>query len=346
MKKLLMVLLAIFLFVVPCVYAENYTYSEVGFTFKDIETDVIVGGLPIKAVFLREDIDLKIESKKFLDVDGFLSYKLSPGKWKIGVVIDNPKTAFPDYQGSLDFQFDQDFVELSQIVYVERVGLVDGVVTDHKGNLIKEASVNIKCGDEFELEALSDGFGAFDFGLVPTGTCKLSAQKNNLVGFQKVDVLVGGLSEVNMALENSFFGSTPIYYLLLIIVIFVLVAYLAVRISRKRFKKKNDSLVNTVTEIEVPHETVLTELSVGDTGLNLRAKDLMKTFNAKEKKVVDYLLDGDYSAGQARIRDATGIPKTSLSRVFDGLESKKIVEIEKVGKLKKVKLTDWFLGRD
>ncbi len=346
MKKLAIGILVFLLALVP-VMAANYTYSEVGLTFRDIESDNVVHSLPISLVFQNSDYDLKIESKKFIDINGVVNYKLSPGFWKVEVLVDNPRTPIPDYHGIVTLDVPKGFEIVEQTVYIEKVGFVDGFVTDEKGSLVKNAEVNLKCGDKFSTETTSDDYGSFDFGIVPVGDCKVSAKANEQVGFQKVNVGVGNLTEVSVSLDSSFLATTPVYYFVIVIIIFVIVAYFVVRISKKKFKKKKGAVVNTVTEINVePQETIVKEISIGPTGLNLRAKDLIKTLNAKEKKIVQFLLDHDDKGSQARIRDSTGIPKTSLARLLDNLESKNIIRIEKIGKLKKVYLTDWFLGKD
>jgi uncharacterized membrane protein len=72
----------------------------------------------------------------------------------------------------------------------------------------------------------------------------------------------------------------------------------------------------------------------------------METLNEREKKVVQFLLEEKGIATQAKIRNGTAIPKTSLVRVFQSLETKKVVSIEKIGKMKKITVTDWFMGKE
>ena len=70
----------------------------------------------------------------------------------------------------------------------------------------------------------------------------------------------------------------------------------------------------------------------------------MKTLNEKEKKVVDFLIENKETT-QAKIYRNTGISKASLSRTTFSLENKRIIETQKIGKLKKIKLSKWFLKR-
>ena len=58
------------------------------------------------------------------------------------------------------------------------------------------------------------------------------------------------------------------------------------------------------------------------------------------------LIESKNHSSQSKVRYSTGIPKTSLGRILDNLVGKKVISIEKVGKLKKISLTDWFLGKD
>ena len=74
-----------------------------------------------------------------------------------------------------------------------------------------------------------------------------------------------------------------------------------------------------------------------------RMRDLMETLSEQEGQVVQFLIDSNGSATQAKIMHSTGIPKASLSRYIDKLEQKKIIETLKIGKVNKIKLSKWFL---
>ena len=80
--------------------------------------------------------------------------------------------------------------------------------------------------------------------------------------------------------------------------------------------------------------------------VSARAQDILKTLSENEKKVAEHLLSSGNNSTQARMRNSLGMPKTSLARVLQMLERKRVVEVERIGKLKKVRLTDWFLGRE
>ena len=197
MKKLAIGILVFLLALVP-VMAANYTYSEVGLTFRDIESDNVVHSLPISLVFQNSDYDLKIESKKFIDINGVVNYKLSPGFWKVEVLVDNPRTPIPDYHGIVTLDVPKGFEIVEQTVYIEKVGFVDGFVTDEKGSLVKNAEVNLKCGDKFSTETTSDDYGSFDFGIVPVENTLggVVSQVNQLI--LNTELFVSGAVELSI----------------------------------------------------------------------------------------------------------------------------------------------------
>ena len=50
----------------------------------------------------------------------------------------------------------------------------------------------------------------------------------------------------------------------------------------------------------------------------------------------------NFFVNQANIIHGAGIPKTTLVRLLSSLEKKKILEVEKFGKSKRVRFTAWF----
>ena len=71
-----------------------------------------------------------------------------------------------------------------------------------------------------------------------------------------------------------------------------------------------------------------------------------RTLPVRERAVVGLLLGNGNASSQNIIKQKTGIPRTTLIRVLDALEAKKIITTESMGKLKKVRLTPWFLEKD
>ena len=74
-----------------------------------------------------------------------------------------------------------------------------------------------------------------------------------------------------------------------------------------------------------------------------KLKAVLKTSNENEKKVLEYLISNGNKSTSSKIRHDLKIAKTTLSRILDRLEKKKILELEREGKLKKVKIADWLI---
>ncbi len=80
-------------------------------------------------------------------------------------------------------------------------------------------------------------------------------------------------------------------------------------------------------------------------------KNILRTLPGKERPVMECILKSAASGSeeytkyttQARLRNELALPKTTLARILSSLEARKLITIETIGKLKKVKLTDWVL---
>jgi uncharacterized membrane protein len=126
--------------------------------------------------------------------------------------------------------------------------------------------------------------------------------------------------------------------------------HLTEKVHRKEAKKEHSKEAKTgekeKKDKKEKEEQRVEEKKEEKEELNPRARDIMKTLNEREQQVVQFLLQHENASTQATLRNNTGIPKTTLVRVFQSLESKKIIFIEKIGKMKKIVITPWFLGKE
>jgi len=72
---------------------------------------------------------------------------------------------------------------------------------------------------------------------------------------------------------------------------------------------------------------------------------IMSAMHPREKEILQSIVEQNGKTTQARVYHATGIPTTSLSRWMDSLERKGLVESKRLGKLRRVYLTEKFLGK-
>jgi uncharacterized membrane protein len=77
---------------------------------------------------------------------------------------------------------------------------------------------------------------------------------------------------------------------------------------------------------------------------NNHMKTILKGLSEREQEILKILMEYKGQTTQARIYHATGIPTTSLSRWMDSLERKGLIESNRRGKLRDLKITTKFRG--
>jgi uncharacterized membrane protein len=246
--------------------------------------------------------------------DDFLTLGLNDGIYTISVSLDQIDTSGFDYYSTAEVTVSGDTNTTFTFL---PVGSLRGVVYDKNNNLVSDADLKVECNANYGdlTNKKTDDFGSFSFDALPIGECSVYAKKRGISGDSEIlSISQGSVQTVEIILNR---GNT-----LNLITIIVVVIVLIIILFFTFYKLKPEKEVR-----------------------NKRADDLMKTFNEKEKAVVELLLK-EKKLYQNKIVHTTGIPKTSIVRVFQSLESKKVISIEKIGKAKIVKLTDWFLEKE
>ena len=232
------------------------------------------------------------------------------------------------------------------------IGSLRGIVKDTLANVVSKAQLSFHCHElDIDYPPMTDTFGFFATEL-PVGSCTITASFNSGVGYVTIDIKRGDLKDLEITLDKTILDYGETTRLSLIVLLFVLFLILII-ISIVGFivykKKKTTSLVipSEITLSEIRHATkeIKEPSSKEATSPHQRYEDILPTLNAKEQCVVAYLLEHNHYASQASLRHATKIPRTTLTRLFQTMESKKIITVEKLGKMVKVTLTDWFVGK-
>ncbi|NQV08682.1 hypothetical protein HQ529_02390 [Candidatus Woesearchaeota archaeon] len=345
-KGLLLVLLVIFSYSVMAQDLETFGATEMGIApppppetaadelerfdaellLKDYNTKELISDIHI-TVELYDKTNNKItKTIKYVGEDGLLKLGLEPVLWDIVLKVDELTTLGKDYYFKSNYDVSGNF---NDTIYVLPVGSVKGIVYDKSGDVISDANIKFECGSSYgELEEkTSDKYGSFVNYWLPVGTCRVTAMYGKAIGFNDVELRNGDLTNLDITLNKSLVKNRLSLIWIAIVALLFIVAYLAVPLFRKK-----DNLV-------------VKEIDEGKT-INKREKDILGSLKEREKKVVNFLLEHDNKSNQANIINNTGIPKTTMHRVFDSLESRNIIKIEKIGKLKKVELTGWFLDKE
>jgi len=217
------------------------------------------------------------------------------------------------------------------ISMVDAQTTVKGVVLDSLDNLVDGAELKADC--LMDERFVTDKFGSFMIEGLPSGNCRIYATFADGVGFEDI-VIEEKTLDLEIKLDKTIvkFSERSNYNVLLfvlgiVILILILLYFKLLRKERKIERKVKEE------EKEIKRSE------------HKRARDILKTSNAKERKIIEFLLDNNHISSQSKIRHNTGITRTSLARCLKGLEAKNIVSLERIGKLVKVKLTEWFLEK-
>lgn len=357
-------------------------YTDLVITLKDASSDNGIGAMPIEIKLTNTQTKAEILTTRYLsDNESKFSYKLSPGKWDMEIIADNIMTYAFDYFAKETISAEVGESTIDKTFYMTQVGAIEGAVIDKARKIVKNAELKIKCKKDLGIEypLKTDNFGSFNIDIAPVGKCKISAQSQGIIGEVEAEIKQGQVNTLIVQLEKTVAYSPLniltyglIALIALAIVIGGFVAYKKameqIKIKRivKKYKKnpekespkeepkkagskevieekQQDTKAAEETKKEIKEPLTETEAKKE---INPRARDIMKTLNEREIKIVEFIMSNDNKSTQAGIRNATGIPKTSLSRTFLSLESKKVIKIETVGKLKKIELTDWFMGKE
>ncbi len=265
------------------------------------------------------------------DASGTITLSLPSGYYNVRLGIDDPTTTGFDLFTSFSVDLNGSGRSITSALFP--VGSLKAMVTDAGGRPVAHALLRLDCEKDYgeETTFYTDEFGRVSVPYVPDGNCTLRSAVGQHLTTAKVAVTQGGEKTVTLVFQDYRISGPWTPYAL------AGLAVLAVAAAAWLFWRRRSSGMDPVQRQAVTQ---------GE-------QDLLTALSETEREVVEYLLEGraassepsTFYASQARIVYGAGIPKTSLVRTLKGLERKRIVTIEKVGKLKKVSLTDWFLKR-
>lgn len=277
----------------------------------------------IASITIAKDGHVVSQFRKYL-ASNIVEFNVEEGTYLVSMEIDDLGTEGKDYYLSEEIDLTHD---VSTKAYLYSAGSISGTVADQLDNLVSNADLKFECAADYgdQRPEKTDKYGSFSLQYAPVGKCKITAYRNNMVGSETIELERGQKVEVQISLKQKTATTSFLPYIgivALLVAIFVFV-----------FLKKNKP--RTIKE------TIKTKPEV-----TKRTSDVLKTLKEKERKIVEAIMESGNESTQAKLKSATGIPKTSLSRILESLSAKKILEVESYGKMKKVRLTRWFLGRE
>lgn len=267
-------------------------------------------------------ISISINEQEFIkqtDSSGKININIMLGQ-KAEFTIDAVETPGKDYYGTVLYDNETE-------IMLFPIASLRGIVKDSLDNIVSYADLKFACKPlpKINHPSTADRFGTFST-ITPTGKCKIYASYEDALGFEEITIEQGELRDVEIKLDKTIVTFPAEKYtgwivgMIAGLAIFAFTIYLVLRKKVPRQKAERKETTKT--------------------------KDVMPTLNAKEKEIVQYLEINKGKALQSQIRHHTGIPRTSLARILKTLEDKNILQIRKEGKTVKIKLTDWFLGKE
>ena len=322
---------------------------------KDYVTKELINDTHVNLDLVDKSTNEMVNTLKYVGGDGVVELRLYEGMYDVVLKVDKIDTGGRDYY----IKFDQNVEgDMTRTVYLFYVGSVIGNVYGKEDNALVGAEVKFECGGDYgeTINVMTDNFGSYNSFWLPVGSCRVSAIHGGKVDYEDIDVKKGEMNNVDITLSKGVVSGFNSSVVLILLILFFAVSILAVNYIRikqkskvkvKKEVKKHEKKEEAKKSVGVSKTEDVKETKKEEEGhkLSSRTRDVMSTLGEKEKKVVDSVLGNGNKSTQAKIRNSTGIPKTSLARLFVSLEAKKIIKIERIGKLKKIELTDWFLGK-
>lgn len=290
------------------------------------------------SVFSSSD-EKTIAGRVLSDENGYITLNLLSGFNDLKISVDLVETEGFDFYGekllSVDESTGDDSIDLFP------VGSATLSVVDKRDFLITEAAVRIDCTKSYGVQGYfrTDKFGIVSADYLPTGNCVFRSAVDEHVVSSNLEITQGSKQEITLKFENYSQKDNGWLFILILFIIFILIVGYFVF-----FKKKSAVGKEVVKEIS---ETIVSDTTeVKD--------DIITTLGNKEGQVAKFLLEErekyvdegkpakNFYVSQATIVRGLQMPKTSLTRVLESLKNKKIVNIEKIGKLKKISFSEWF----
>ena len=308
---------------------------------KQAEGNKIVKDVLVNIVILEKQSGNERTISSFIRSNP-IKLALPKGEYLLTFKIDNLKTPGKDFYAEQEITLEKPF---EQEVVVFPVGSLKGVVLDKLNNLVSKAALKIECSKDYggQLPETTDLVGVFSMDYAPIGECTITATSRNAAGRGKATIVFGATSNIEVRLDRAVVSEESNGWIIAIALILVLAVlggggWYGLKLWKKQYLGK--AVSKMLPEKHVEHTAHAYEK------VSKRIQDVTNTLNEKEKRIVTFLLSNNHQSTQAKIRYETGIPKTTLVRVFTSLQNKKVISIETIGKLKKIKLTNWFLDKE
>ncbi len=289
---------------------------------KDISTYEPITNAHIRLYL--DDGSQQVGTLRFVGEDGRMVLQLPPATWDITLKLDLTDTPGKDFYSQFEVMLNSDE---NLTAFMQPVGSLTGDVVDQDNNLIPSAQIKLECsGDYGETGPLSsDEFGSFSADWLPVGSCKVSALSGR-AGSSTVEITRGGVASVRITLQQGVANAAQDYAWMIALAVAVLVPLAAFAMMKKGSGQPRED--------EGPEEIEP----------DSRMGDILHALDENERRILELLMTKGGESQQNIIGRELDFPKSSLSRAVRGLKARNLVETERLGRVKRVELSDWFLN--
>ncbi len=313
-KVYILVFILLISFILPSQFtAAQQESANVLLTIKDVTTNLDIDKVTVHSIINE------ITRNQYVPKDELLKLRLDNGSYSFELIIDDLDTQGNDYYGNFEYEVKNTLIAPA---YVMPIGSIRGIVKDKLDNVIPNANLKIECNNDVGIifPKKTDSFGGFNFN-APIGQCKVYAAFAGNVQVKEVEVKKGSLSNIEINIDRKITSTIQYMYLtMFIIILFILIILYILKKRKKVIRKETKKLGN-------------------------RAKQIIPTLKDRGKIVVN-LIKKSGTITQAKIHHETGLAKSSLFRTIQSLENKNIITTNQIGKVKRIKLSNWFLGEE
>lgn len=331
LKRACIVLLLLLL---PLVSAQGD--SNLAVSFVDVISKEIIGD-----AFVKVGVEGQF-SDYYLGKEETLRLNLKEGNYHLQFLINNPQTRGYDYYGVRGISVKDSQV---QIVYLYPGGSLSGSVKDKVGTAISEADLKFDCNTAVSVDYpdKTDKFGSFSLDYVPIGVCKVYGSFEGDLGTKEIEIKPGVKNFVEINLDQTVATHSKNNYLFFIVIFSILIIFILLYGFKKKIKALTKKEKQEEKEVKVLKKEIKEIKSLEDLGQ--RGKDIFKTLRKNEKVIVEFLVEQKEPVYFSKIHYKTGLSKGSLSRNIKSLENKDVIKTFKEGKIRKIKLSEWFLEK-
>ena len=294
----------------------------------------------IDEVYAKVELNGQV-SNYYLEKKENLKLFINQGTYHINILVNNPQTETYDYYGEASFSVGDSLVK---VLYLYPIGSINGFVKDKLNNTIAGAGLKFECNNIFPVEfpSKTDKYGSFSIDAVPVGKCSVRSSHAGSIGVKEIEVEKGRKGDVEIQLDHILIAlpSSKSNDYLAVLFVFILLIVVGLIIYWKKLMKKGRKEREAKEEVKWKEKVKEENNKLGQ-----RGKDILKTLRENEKKIIEFLLEHKHPAHLSKIHYKTGISKGSVFRNLRSLEHKKLIETFNEGRVRKAKLTEWFMEK-